>query len=160
LRDMGGIIVIDFIDMRDPKKKAALHQLLRDAMNKDRAKHTILPMSKFGLVQITRERVRPALEIANTELCSSCMGTGRADSSVQLLNKIENEILYLWEQLNQKAITLKANPLVIQYFKSGFPSIRWKWYIKYKKWLHLEADKHSPLTSYMIVNSDKQPVSH
>lgn len=160
LRDMGGIIVIDFIDMKDPKKKAALHQLLRDAMSKDRAKHTILPMSKFGLVQITRERVRPALEIANTELCSSCMGTGRADSSVQLLNKIENEILYLWEQLNQKSITLKANPLVIQYFKSGFPSVRWKWYLKYKKWLHLEADKHSPLTSYMIVNSDKQPVSH
>jgi Ribonuclease G/E len=72
-------------------------------MDKDRAKHTILPMSKFGLVQITRERVRPALEIATSELCSSCLGTGRSDSSVQLLGKIENEILYLWEQMNQKS---------------------------------------------------------
>jgi ribonuclease G len=158
LRDMGGIIVIDFIDMRDPKKKQELHQALKNAMDKDRAKHTILPMSKFGLVQITRERVRPALEIATSELCSSCLGTGRSDSSVQLLGKIENEILYLWEQMNQKSITLKANPLVTNYFKAGFPSLRIKWWFKYFRWLQLENDNHAALTSYTFVNDDKQPI--
>jgi ribonuclease G len=155
---MGGIIVIDFIDMRDPKKKQELHQALKNAMDKDRAKHTILPMSKFGLVQITRERVRPALEIATSELCSSCLGTGRSDSSVQLLGKIENEILYLWEQMNQKSITLKANPLVTNYFKAGFPSLRIKWWFKYFRWLQLENDNHAALTSYTFVNDDKQPI--
>ena len=159
LRDLGGIIVVDFIDMRDPKNKASLHQKLKDAMSTDRARHTILPITKFGLVQITRERVRPQLEIANQELCSACMGTGKSDSNVQLLDKIENEIIYLWEQMNQKNITLKAHPLVTQYFKIGFPSIRLKWWLQYKRWLRLEKDQHSALSHYIFVNGDKQPIS-
>ena len=160
LRDMGGIIVIDFIDMKDPKKKAALHQALRDAMQKDRARHNILPMSKFGLVQLTRERVRPALEIATSELCSTCMGTGRVDSSVQLIGKIENEITYLWENMNQKGITLRANALITHYFKAGLPSIRMKWFLKHKRWLHLETDPNLPITGYELINADKQIINN
>ena len=159
LRDMGGIIVVDFIDMKDPKNKSTLHQKLKDAMSTDRARHTILPITKFGLVQITRERVRPAVEIANLELCPSCMGTGKADSSVQLLEKIENEIVYLWEQMNQKEITLKAHPLITHYFSGGFPSLRMKWWLQHRRWLRLEKDEHSALTSYTVVNGYKQPVS-
>ena len=160
LRDMGGIIVIDFIDMKDPKKKAALHQALRDAMQKDRARHNILPMSKFGLVQLTRERVRPALEIATSELCSTCMGTGMVDSSVQLIGKIENEITYLWENMNQKGITLRANALITHYFKAGLPSIRMKWFLKHKRWLHLETDPNLPITGYELINADKQIINN
>lgn len=160
LRDMGGIIVIDFIDMKDPKKKAALHQALRDAMQKDRARHNILPMSKFGLVQLTRERVRPALEIATSELCSTCMGTGRVDSSVQLIGKIENEITYLWENMNQKGITLRANALITHYFKAGLPSIRMKWFLKHKRWIHLETDPNLPITGYELINADKQIINN
>jgi len=159
LRDMGGIIVVDFIDMRDPKKKSALHQALKQAMSTDRARHTILPMTKFGLVQMTRERVRPAVEIANTEFCASCMGSGKSTSSVQILEKIENEIIYLWEQMNQKDITLKANPLITNYFKHGLPSLRLKWLLKYRRWLQLEDDTHAALTNYTFINGDKQPIS-
>jgi ribonuclease G len=156
---MGGIIVIDFIDMKDPKKKSALHETLMQAMSIDRAKHTILPMTKFGLVQITRERVRPALEIATAELCSACNGTGKADSSNQILTKIENEIVYLWEQMNQKEMTLRANPLITIYFKSGIPSKRLKWYFSHKRWLKLESDPNMTLSSYQFINADKQIIS-
>ncbi len=160
LRDMGGIIVIDFIDMKDPKKKTALHQALKDAMSKDRARHNILPMSKFGLVQLTRERVRPALEIATSEICSTCMGSGRVDSSVQLIGKIENEITYLWENMNQKGVTLRANALITHYFKAGFPSIRMKWWLKHKRWLKLETDPNLPITGYELINADKQVINN
>lgn len=160
LRDMGGIIVIDFIDMKDPKKKTALHQALKDAMSKDRARHNILPMSKFGLVQLTRERVRPAIEIATSEICSTCMGSGRVDSSVQLIGKIENEITYMWENMNQKGVTLRANALITHYFKAGFPSIRMKWWLKHKRWLKLETDPNLPITGYELINADKQVINN
>jgi len=160
LRDMGGIIVIDFIDMRDPKKKNELFTALKAAMKTDRARHTILPMSKFGLVQITRERVRPATEIATQEVCISCNGTGKMDSSVQLLDKIENEINYLWENMNQKGITLRANALITHYFKAGFPSIRMKWWLKHKRWLKLETDPNLPITGYELINADKQVINN
>ncbi len=159
LRDMGGIIVVDFIDMKDSKKKSALHQLVKDSMSTDRARHTILPMTKFGLVQITRERVRPQLEIANTELCSTCMGTGKSVGSVQLIDKIINEIFYLWDNMNQKNLTLKANPLIINYFKTGFPSLRIKWWLKHRRWLSLDLDPNISLTSYEFINGDKQVIS-
>ncbi|MDA1182042.1 MAG: Rne/Rng family ribonuclease [Bacteroidetes bacterium] len=159
LRDMGGIIVIDFIDMRDPKKKNELFQTLKTAMKTDRARHNILPMSKFGLVQITRERVRPATEIATQEVCISCNGTGKMDSSIQLIDKIENEINYLWENMNQKHVTLRANPLIINYFRHGIPSLRMKWWLKHKHWLKLQADPSLSLTAYQLVNELKQVVN-
>lgn len=160
LRDMGGIIVIDFIDMKDPKKKTALHEALKNAMSTDRARHNILPMSKFGLVQLTRERVRPALEITTSEICSTCLGTGKVDSSVQLLDKIENEVIYLWENMNQKGVTLRANQLIVKYFKSGFPSQRMKWYFKHKQWLKLQSDPNLALTAYVFINAEKQVINN
>ncbi len=156
LRDMGGIIVIDFIDMKDPKKRAQIHSAIKSAMAIDRAKHTILPMSKFGLIQITRERVRPQMEISTQEICTTCGGTGKMDSSVQLLDKIENEVVYLWENMNQKSITLCANPLINAYFKTGFPSKRMSWYLKYKQWLKLHDDADLPLTGYHFENNQHQ----
>jgi ribonuclease G len=153
---MGGIIVIDFIDMKDPKKRAQIHAAIKSAMAVDRAKHTILPMSKFGLIQITRERVRPQMEISNQENCTTCGGTGKMDSSVQLIDKIENEVLYLWENMNQKSITLRANPLITAYFKTGFPSKRLSWYFKYKQWLNLHEDADLPLTGYHFENNQHQ----
>ncbi len=139
LRDMGGIIVVDFIDMKDPKRKNQLFNTLRDAMKDDRARHTILPMSKFGLVQMTRERVRPTIEISNTEICPSCNGSGKTEGSVQLLDRLENNISYLWENMNHKHLTLKAHPIIVAYIKNGLPSLRMKWFMKYKKWLRLES---------------------
>lgn len=158
LRDMGGIIVIDFIDMRDQKHRNELFNTLRDAMKTERARHTILPMSKFGLVQITRERVRPQLEISNTEICPSCNGTGRIENSVQLLDRLENNVIYLWENMNHKNLMLRAHPMVISYIKYGFPSRRLKWWFKYRRWLKLQAEPSFQVTRLEFQDSFGHPI--
>lgn len=158
LRDMGGIIVIDFIDMKDPKHRSQLFSNLREAMKPDKAKHTILPMSKFGLVQMTRERVRPQLEISTTEICPSCNGSGRIENSVQLLDRLENNVVYLWENMNHKNLTLRAHPMVISYIKNGYPSMRMKWWRKYKRWLKLTPEPSFFVTRLEFQDADGHPI--
>jgi ribonuclease G len=158
LRDMGGIIVVDFIDMKDPKHRNELFKALRDAMKNDKARHTILPMSKFGLVQMTRERVRPQVEISTTEICPSCNGSGRIENSVQLLERLENNVVYLWENMNHKQLTLRAHPMVISYIRQGFPSLRMKWYLRHKKWLKLKAESSFFVTRLEFQDSMGHPI--
>jgi ribonuclease G len=158
LRDMGGIIVVDFIDMKDQKHRAQLFQELRNAMKDDKARHTILPMSKFGLVQITRERVRPQVEIITTEICPSCNGTGRIENSVQLLDRLENNVVYLWENMNHKNLRLRAHPMVISYIKHGFPSVRMNWWRKYRRWLRLQPEPSFHVTRLEFQDSDGHPI--
>lgn len=158
LRDMGGIIVIDFIDMKDPKHRNELFQHLKKAMDNDKARHTILPMSKFGLVQMTRERVRPQLEISTAEICPSCNGSGRIENSVQLLDRLENNVVYLWENMNHKRLTLRAHPMVISYIKHGIPSLRMKWWWKYRRWLKLIPESSYFVTRLEFQDADGHPI--
>jgi ribonuclease G len=159
LRDMGGIIVIDFIDMRDPTHKKDLVQTLRMAMKSDRARHTILPMSRFGLVEITRERVRPQTVITNTEACPSCNGTGVVESSIQLFEKIESTLVYLWQNLNHKKITLKAHPFIAAYITQGWPSIRLRWLFEHKRWLRVQAAPNYHIGEYVIEDHNGREIS-
>lgn len=158
LRDMGGIIVVDFIDMKDAKHRNTLFQAMKDAMKSDRARHTILPPSKFGLVQITRERVRPAIEISTSEICPSCNGSGRVEGSVQVLDRLQNHVVYLWENMNHKSLTLRAHPMVTAYLKSGFPSVRLKWWFTYRKWLKLKAEPKFHLTNLEFQDEHGHPI--
>jgi ribonuclease G len=143
LRDMGGIIVVDFIDMHQPAHRRELFQKLKDEMAKDRAKHAILPPSKFGLVQITRQRVRPEMTIQVLEKCPSCDGTGKVKSSIILVDEIEANIHYLIKDQNEKYLKLALHPYVHSYVIKGMPSLRTKWYFKYGKWIDLK-----PMPSY------------
>ena len=143
LRDMGGIIVIDFIDMRDPAHRKALFQKLKDEMAKDNAKHTILPPSKFGLVQITRERVRPETTLDVVEKCPTCDGTGKIKPSIILVDDIENNILYLLRDQNEPHLTLAVHPYIHAYLTKGAKSMQIKWFLKYKKWIPIR-----PMSSY------------
>ncbi|MDP2174644.1 MAG: Rne/Rng family ribonuclease [Bacteroidota bacterium] len=153
LRDLGGIIVIDFIDLKSANDKKELHESLFQAMKSDRSKHNILPMSKFGLVQITRERVRPEMNINTSELCPSCNGTGAVVSSMLLSDSIEEKLNYIWETQNIKNLRLKVNPIIKAYLtKGGMKSVRWNWYWKYKKWVKVVADNNFHLTDFSIFN--------
>jgi ribonuclease G len=153
LRDLGGIIVIDFIDLKSANDKKELHESLFQAMKSDRSKHNILPMSKFGLVQITRERVRPEMNINTSELCPSCNGTGAVVSSMLLSDSIEEKLNYIWETQNVKNLKLKVNPIIKAYLtKGGMKSVRWNWYWKYKKWVKVIADNNYHLTDFSIFN--------
>ncbi len=128
LRDMGGIIVVDFIDMQEPQHRQQVFDKMKEAMSSDRTKHNILPLSKFGLMQITRQRVRPEMHIDTHEVCPVCRGTGKIEASVLLPEMIDNSIRFAVQELNMKKLTLWVHPFLYAYLKRGFPSriLRWK----------------------------------
>ena len=131
LRDMGGIIVIDYIDMQLAENRQKLFERMKAAMETDRAKHTILPLSKFGLMQITRQRVRPEMTVTTTETCPVCHGTGKAEAAILLIDKIEDKLEYLAKEKKIHGLVLKVHPFIEAYLKKGFWSLRWKWARKY-----------------------------
>lgn len=135
LRDMGGIVVIDFIDMKEAENRHLLYEKMKEFMKDDRAKHNILPPSKFGLVQITRQRVRPEMEIKTAEKCPSCGGSGEVQSTLLLIEEIENNIRYIAQQLKVKKLAIHLHPFIEAYLnkrKGLFSSVRKEWVNKYK----------------------------
>jgi ribonuclease G len=131
LRDMGGILVVDFIDMERLEHRQMLFERMRTLMTNDRAKHNILPVSKFGLMQITRQRVRPVTVINTTETCPSCNGTGKITPVMPFDEIIKNHLAYFVHQRKIKWLTLKVHPYIAAYLKQGFPSRRTRLMLKY-----------------------------
>ncbi|GEC78497.1 Rne/Rng family ribonuclease [Flavobacterium aquatile] len=134
LRDMGGIIVIDFIDMQNPDNRQVLFNFLRDEMSDDKAKHKILPPSKFGLVQITRQRVRPEVNIETREENPNNLASD-IDAPIQIIDKITFALEKIMK--DHKKVKLNVHPFVAAYLKKGFPSIRSKWFFEHKKWVKI-----------------------
>ncbi len=141
LRDMGGIIVIDFIDLRKNENKDKVYQAMREAMASDRARHTVLPLSKFGLMQITRQRVRPETKIDNKELCPTCRGTGKIAPAILLDSEIENQIAYFVEEQGVRYLKLSVHPYVASYLVKGLFSLRLRWMFKYKCIIKIHPDE-------------------
>lgn len=129
LRDMGGIIVVDFIDMRNPDYRKELYEKFKEFMKPDRAKHNILPPSKFGLIQLTRQRVRPEMNVDVQEVCPSCNGTGKIQPSVLFVDQIESALKFIVKEQNLKKITLCVHPYIEAYITKGwwFNSLKAKW---------------------------------
>ncbi len=136
LRDMGGIVVVDFIDMESNEHRNALYKKMTELMEGDRAKHNVLPLTKFGLMQITRQRVRAATEINTAEVCPTCNGTGKIAPSLVIDEAIERRLAYYTSE-GHKKLTLKVSPILGAYLKKGFFSILSKWKKKYKCKLNL-----------------------
>ena len=133
LRDMGGIVIVDFIDMDNNEHKNALFKKMQELMEPDKAKHNVLPLTKFGLMQITRQRVRPATEINTTEVCPVCNGTGKITSSVVIDEAIERRLAFYVTEKKITNLTLKVNPILGAYLTRGiFSSIVGKWKKKYR----------------------------
>ena len=138
LRDMGGIVIVDFIDMDTVEHRNALYKKMQELMETDRAKHNVLPLTKFGLMQITRQRVRPATEINTTEVCPVCNGTGKISSSVVIDEAIERKLAWYVGEKGITNLTLKVSPILGSYLSRGlFTSILGKWKKKYKCKLEL-----------------------
>jgi len=134
LRDMGGIIVVDFIDMQNPENRQVLYNFLKEEMSDDKAKHKILPPSKFGLVQITRQRVRPEVNIETREENPNNL-SGDVDAPIQIIDKIAFSLEKIIKEHNN--VKLNVHPFVAAYLKKGFPSIRSKWFLEHKKWIKI-----------------------
>jgi len=152
LRDMGGIIVVDFIDMNQGVNRRKLFERLREEMNKDRAKHSILPPSKFGLVQITRQRVRPEMNVEILEKCPACDGTGQIKPSLLLTDEIENNISYLIHEQNEKDLTLSVHPFVYAFIKKGIFNLQWKWQKKYHQRVKVTSQNSNHFMEYHFYN--------
>ena len=135
LRDMGGIIVIDFIDMGKAENRKTLYDHLRKEMADDRAKHKILPPSKFGLVQITRQRVRPETNIKTREENPNKEGQ-EIDAPIILIDKITTDLERLVKK-DYKKLTLSAHPFIAAFLTKGFPSPRSKWFMDHKRWVKI-----------------------
>lgn len=131
LRDMGGIIVVDFIDMHEGENRQKIFDRMRENMTNDRAKHNILPLSKFGLMQMTRQRVRPVIDIDIEETCPTCYGKGRTKPSILFTDQLESKIDYLVSKLKVKDFTLHIHPYVDAYISRGIPSMKMKWKVRY-----------------------------
>lgn len=158
LRDMGGIIVIDFIDMNKPEHRQALYEHMREVMANDRARHNILPLSKFGLMQITRQRVRPALDITTAETCPSCFGKGEVQPSLLFTDKLEEKLDYLVNSLKVNKFTMYVHPYVEAYIKKGMFSIYGKWRRKYGRGMKLLPDESLAYLEYKVIDSFKKEI--
>jgi len=158
LRDMGGIVVVDFIDMHKPTNRKELFDYLRAEMSHDRAKHTILPPSKFGLVQITRQRVRPEMNIITSEVCPTCNGTGTIRPTILLLDDIENNFNYILEEQNEKNITLCVHPYIEAYIKKGLFNRQMKWYFKYSQWIKVKSNPAYQITEFKFFSGKDEEI--
>lgn len=152
LRDIGGLIIIDFIDMRNKENKNILFNKMKEFMRDDRAQHTILPLSKFGLMQITRQRVKPELVINTLEVCPSCNGTGKVEPSMLLPDEIERNLKFVVEAYPNMNIKLRSNPFIYSFLKKGIVNKQMQWYLTYKKWIKLEVDSEYSLNEYRFFN--------
>ncbi len=159
LRDMGGIVCIDFIDMHDRENNKILFDKLRGFMNTDRAKHNILPPSKFGVVEITRQRVRPETDINTSETCPTCNGTGEVQATILFAEEIENNLNYLIHDRKEKSVTLLVHPYLEAYFKRGLVSRQKKWLMKYKKWIPVRGVTANQLLEYTFVNKNNEEIA-
>ncbi len=158
LRDMGGIIVVDFIDMKNPENKKLIYKIMKDEMADDKAKSTVLPLSKFGLMQITRERVRPQMNIATKEVCPTCNGTGKITASILVSDLIEKNIEHLLVKQNERNLVLAVHPYLHAYFTQGLISQRMRWYFKYKKWVSLVKDTSMAIIEYKFLNKEGEEI--
>ncbi len=141
LRDWGGLIIIDFIDLHKAQNRQLLYEEMQRLMATDKAKHTILPLSKFGLMQITRQRIRP-VAVHNTEdICPTCNGTGRIEPTILLDRKIENQISLLTLERGHRYIRLVVSPYVAAFLKRGLFSLRLRWSLRYKAFIKVVADQ-------------------
>jgi ribonuclease G len=159
LRDLGGIIVVDFIDMKLPDNKRKLVESMEEFMRPDRAKHAVLPISKFGLMQITRQRMKPEMNINTQEVCPSCNGTGKISSTLLLEDELEKNLSYLATHQHSE-LTLIVHPILFAYLTKGrfFQSKQWKWRFKYGKKINIKENTNYHLTEYHFFDKHEEEI--
>jgi ribonuclease G len=157
LRDLGGIIVVDFIDMKLPDNKRKLMEAMEEFMRQDRAKHAVLPISKFGLMQITRQRMKPELSINTMEVCPSCSGSGKISSTLVLEDEIDKNLNYLITHKHNN-LTLVVNPIMHAYLTKGIFSRRFKWSWRFKQLIKIKANTNYHLTEFHFFDNHDEEI--
>lgn len=160
LRDMGGIIVVDFIDMAKSEHRQQLFDHMREIMANDRARHNILPLSKFGLMQITRQRVRPVLDIHVSEQCPSCRGKGEVQPSILFTDTLFEKLQYIVETLGMRDFIMYVHPYVDAYIKKGiFSSMYGRWRRTLGRCFKVLPDESLAYLQYRVVDKDRNELN-
>ncbi|MDX9725402.1 MAG: Rne/Rng family ribonuclease [Bacteroidales bacterium] len=146
LRDMGGIIVVDFIDMQTSENKQKVFDRMKEIMANDRTKHNILPLTKFGLMQITRQRVRPEMSIVTDEKCPACLGSGQIRPTILFTDELERALSFIVDKIMTRKLLLNVHPFVAAYLTKGIYPVFRRWNLKYKIMLKIQA-----VTSYHML---------
>ena len=160
LRDMGGIICVDFIDMHEKANNRTLFDKMKTFMKPDRAKHNVVPPSRFGVVEITRQRVRPETEIKTGETCPACKGSGEIQASILFAEEIESNIEYIMQQGLKNGLELNVHPYLEAFFTKGLLSKQIKWFLKYKKWVTVNGLSSYRLLQYKITDKNKNKIPY
>lgn len=155
LRDMGGIIVIDFIDMHDSNNRQKLFDHMRKQMANDRARHSILQVSKFGLMQITRQRVRPTMDFNTAEVCPTCFGKGEIKSSILFMEELEKKVNDVVTILKVKKFKLYVHPYIAAFINQGLFPLRWQWKFKYSFGIRIIPNQQLGFLEYQFFDMDK-----
>ncbi len=157
LRDLGGIVIVDFIDLKNNEDRKKIFNQMKEAMKHDKAKHTVLPLSRFGLMQITRQRVRPEVNITTQEKCPTCSGTGQIESSLLIVDKLER---YLHEILKvHSSIKVYVHPFLDAYLKKGLLSLHLRWMWKYFRWIRIIPNNNYPLTDFHFFDNNDEEIT-
>ncbi len=156
LRDMGGIIVVDFVDMALAEDRQMLYERMTKNMQKDRARHNILPLSKFGLMQITRQRVRPAMDVSVEETCPTCFGKGKIKASILFTDQLEAKIDRMVNKLGVKRFYLHVHPYVASYINQGLVSLKRRWQMKYGFGVHIIPSQKLAFLQYEFYDTNHQ----
>jgi len=160
LRDMGGIIVVDFIDMHKADNKQKVYNRMKEVMSRDKTKHNILPLSKFGLMQITRQRVRPEMHVDTSETCPTCKGTGKIQPAILLEDHLKLELETLLKAGDHKKITLQVHPFFAAYLRQGFKSVIKQWRRDLKCKINLEGLDSCTYLEYIVLNGNGEELLH
>ncbi|WP_027001075.1 Rne/Rng family ribonuclease [Eisenibacter elegans] len=158
VRDMGGIIIIDFIDMKKAEHKKQVYDFMKNEMKRDRSRATVLPLTKFGLMQITRQRVRPEMNIITREVCPTCNGTGSIQASILISDVIEGHLEHLFRKQNERGITVTLHPYLHAFFTKGIWSRQRQWLFMYGRWVKLIKDSSLPITSFHFLNKHGEEI--
>lgn len=159
LRDIGGIIIVDFIDMKDADHRNQVYQRVKEGLQKHKAKFVVLPLTRFGLMQITRQRTKPIMDVQTKELCPTCEGTGKVTSALLLDENIEDDLDTIITEKKMKGITIEAHPIMVGFLRSGMPSIRSQWSWRYKQWIKIKENQELPLTEYHFLDKTGEMIS-
>lgn len=152
LRDIGGIIIIDFIDMINPKNRQRLEDEFKRELRKDRSQANIAPLSEFGIIEMTRERVRPSLLFAISEPCPACVGTGRVISKSTTSAKIERWIKRYRREGGSRSIQLVVHPELAKYLSAGHKSLIRKLTWSYWTRIKVVTDENVSLDDFRFLD--------
>lgn len=158
LRDIGGLIVIDFIDMKNNENKVELYKKMKEFMEHDRSQHTILPLSKFGLMQITRQREKQEMTIDTTEICPCCGGNGKINPTILLVDQIEAKLDFIMKTRPAKEPILVAHPFVVSFLNKGLFGYSWKWYWKYQRRVKIREDQDLGLIEFKFFDGPEDEI--